>query len=93
MPVRHADIQAFLVEALVGSNQFSDALSALRELAVKAPDWSSRGLVERSLIEKLSHECGVDFDAMWNSGRRKYDRADEDSEDNGVEEDIQEIMD
>lgn len=91
--MRHTDIQAFLVEALVGSNQFSDALSALRELALKAPNWSSRGLVERSLIEKISHECGVDFDAMWNSGRRKYDHTDEDNEDNVVEEDIQENMD
>lgn len=92
MPVRHSDIQAFLVEALIRSNQFSDGLSALRDLAQKAPDWSTRVLIEKQLIERLAQECGIDFDVIWNSGKR----TNQINDNNGTEPDedeIQEVMD
>ena len=77
-----------LVEALVLSNQYSDALAALRELVAKVPDWSSRGLVEKRLIEKLAEECGIDFDSIWESGRRQRNEQEDGEYD--VEEEIQE---
>lgn len=80
------------MEALIRSNQFSDGLSALRDLALKVNDWSSRGLVERPLIERLSLECGIDFDSIWNSGKRS-NVANNDNEDDPEEEEIQEEMD
>lgn len=69
-PIRSSDVRAYLVEALVNVGQYSEALAALRELALTSGDWSARGLLKRTLIEKLSTECGVDFETIWNSGRR-----------------------
>lgn len=86
-----------MVEALIRSNQFNEALRALQELAVKASDWSSSGLVERSLVERLAKECHVDFDQVWNSGRRKKLNADgqegTEYEDDDGDEEIMEVMD
>lgn len=98
-PIRQSDVHGFLVEALIRSNQFSDGLIALRELALKAPDWSSSGLVDRTLVERLANECNVDFEQMWNSGRRKRRGADGqetadafDDEDEDVVEEIVEVL-
>lgn len=97
-PVRQTDVQGFLIEALIRSNQFAEGLTALRELALKASDWSSSGLVDRTLVERLAKECHVDFDQMWNSGRRKRVGADGketgefDDEDDAVDEEIIEVM-
>lgn len=98
-PIRQSDVHGFLVEALIRSNQFNDGLLALRELAVKAPDWSSSGLVDRALVERLANECHVDFEQMWNSGRRKRRNADGqetadgfDDEDEDVVEEIVEVL-
>lgn len=55
-------------------------------------DWSSKELVERSLVAKLAKECGIDFDAMWASGRKKryVGNADTDDASTGfVEEEVQ----
>lgn len=68
--MRHTDVQALLVNALVHQRQYAEALTALRELAFRATDWSSRGLVERKLVERLAEECRVDFTSVWESGRR-----------------------
>lgn len=92
-PVRHADIRALMVEGLVETNQFAEALSVLRELALIMSDWSARGMLERSLIERLANECDVDFDAIWNSGRKQRVAAANDDDGDGNEEEIQEIMD
>ncbi|XP_037026669.1 intraflagellar transport protein 140 homolog [Bradysia coprophila] len=93
-PVRHSDIQGFLITSLIKMNQYSDALAYLRDLALKVSDWSSRELVERSLVAKLAKECGIDFDAMWASGRKKRYVGTDDAEDDGpaefVEEEVQE---
>ncbi|KAJ6640265.1 Intraflagellar transport protein 140 like [Pseudolycoriella hygida] len=90
-PIRHSDIQGFLITSLIKMNQFSDALAYLRDLALKVSDWSSKELVERSLVAKLAKECGIDFDAMWASGRKKryVDDAD-DAPIDFVEEEVQE---
>lgn len=71
----------------------------MRELALKAPDWSSSGLVDRALVERLANECHVDFEQMWNSGRRKRRNADGhvtadgfDDEDEDVVEEIVEVL-
>lgn len=92
-------MHGFLVEALIRSNQFADGLSALRELALRAPDWSSSGLVDRALVERLAKECHVDFEQLWNSGRRKRRDANGqetggafDDEDDEVVEEIVEVM-
>lgn len=69
-PVRFIHIQAILVEAMIRAKQYSDALNVLRQLSTKSSDWSYRGLLEKPLIEKLAHECGIEFNMLWNLGRR-----------------------
>lgn len=88
-PVRRTHVQAMLVEALVRNSQFADGLKALRELAFGAADWSSRGLVDRSLVERLAAECRVDFASVWESGRRRQAEADAAAADGG---DVEEVI-
>lgn len=96
LPTRHGDILGLLVEAQISSKQYSDALASLRELALKQPDWSSKETVERSLIERLAFECGIEFNTLWNSGRRQltkqasFDQTDieDDSEGEEIEEEV-----
>jgi intraflagellar transport protein 140 len=93
VPVRPADVLAMLIEAQVSMRQFPDALATLKELAMKQPDWSSRELVDKSLIEKLAVESGIDSNTLWNSGRnplkkqRSIDQSDDDEIDDDDEED------
>lgn len=69
-PIRHTDIRAYMIESLMNIEQYSEALAALRELTLVSNDWGTRGLLERSLIDKLSKECGINSDLLWNSGCR-----------------------
>lgn len=84
------------MEALIASELYTESLSCLREIAVKVPNWSSKNLVERTSIEKLAHECGIDFDTLWrsrpnNRGGGGGDGGDnDDSNDGEYEEEIQE---
>jgi intraflagellar transport protein 140 len=98
LPARHGDILGLLVEAQISSKQYPDALSSLRELALKQPDWSSKETVERSLIERLAFESGIEFNTLWNSGRRQLTKQDSfeqtDIDDDSDEEDeIEEEVD
>lgn len=45
--------------------------------------------MERSLVAKLAKECGIDFDAMWASGRKKRYVGDDDGAADFVEEEVQ----
>lgn len=96
-PIRHTDIRAYMIEALMNIEQYSEALAALRELTLISNDWSTRGLLERSLIDKLSKECGINSDVLWNSGCRAISTKhlsetidDESTTQSDYEEDIQE---
>lgn len=92
-PTRHSDILGMLIEAQISLRQYDDGMSSLKELAVKQPDWSSREVIDRSLIEKLAKEVGVDFNQLWNSGRktlRKQESIDESDEEE--EEEIEETI-
>lgn len=85
-----------MITSLIKTGQYSDALAYLRDLALKVSDWSSKELVERSLVAKLAKECGIDFDAMWASGRKKRYVGTDDDEDGStefVEEEVQEDAD
>lgn len=87
--MRHTDLQALLVNGLVHLRQYAEALTALRELAFRSADWSSRGLVERHLVERLAAECHVDFTSVWESGRRQLaDGSAASADDGAVEEEI-----
>lgn len=88
-PIRQIDILALQLEALVASKNYTDALSCLRELAIKAPDWSLKGLVERPVIEKLARESHIDFESLWKSGRKRINIEDETTH-SDYEEEIQE---
>lgn len=67
-PVRHGDVMALHMEALVNSELYSEALGCFREIATKVPDWGRRNLLEKPIVEKLAHECGLDFEQLWQSG-------------------------
>lgn len=93
LPTRHCDLLGLLIESQIALKHYSDAMGSLRELSIKLPDWSSREIVDRSLIEKLAFECGVDFNQLWSSGRnplRKQDSLDQTDEDE--EEEIEEKL-
>ncbi|XP_055684546.1 intraflagellar transport protein 140 homolog [Lutzomyia longipalpis] len=88
-PVRHTDILALLVEAFAASRLFPEALNSLKDLTSKSPDWASRGLVEKSLVERICAECGVLFETIWTSGRQREIPA---TPDDDNEEEIQEMV-
>ncbi|XP_055383288.1 intraflagellar transport protein 140 homolog [Condylostylus longicornis] len=69
-PIRQSDILAMLVQALAYSKLYVEAVGALRELALKDPAWSSRGLLDKQLVQKIAKECDMDFEAIWASGYR-----------------------
>ncbi|GAB0089345.1 intraflagellar transport protein 140 homolog [Sergentomyia squamirostris] len=87
-PVRHADILALLVEAYATSRLFAEALNTIKDLSNRAPDWAIRGLVERTLVEKIATECSVPFEQVWTSGRQRKASIPEDDN----EEEIQEMV-
>lgn len=86
-PTRHGDLLGLQIESQIALKQYSDAMGSLRELSIKQPDWSTREIIDRSLIEKLAFECGVDFNQLWSSGRNplrkqnSIDQSDEDDDD------------
>lgn len=87
-PVRIIHVQAILIEALIRTRQYSDAMNVLRDLSTKSSDWSFKGLLEKPLIEKLAHECGVEFNMLWNLGRKAV--GNEESDETTADDDIQE---
>lgn len=91
-PVRSIHIMAMLIESLIRTKQYTEALSSLRELSSKSSDWSYKGLLEKSLVEKLAAECGVEFNSIWNNDRKRVlgDGAGSfDDADNEIAEEIQ----
>jgi intraflagellar transport protein 140 len=94
-PIRQCDVLGLLIEAQIALKQYSEAMGSLRDLATKQPDWSAREIVDRSLIEKLAFECGVDFNQLWNSGRNplrkqdSIDQTDDDDDDEEIEENLE----
>lgn len=93
-PTRHCDLLGLLIESQIALKHYSDAMVSLRELSIKQPDWSSREIIDRSLIEKLAFECGVDFNQLWSAGRnplRKQDSVDQ-TDDDDDEEEIEENL-
>lgn len=87
-PVRGIHIQALLIEALIRNRRYPEAMEALSDLSNKSTDWSYKGLLEKPLIEKLAHECGVEFSTIWNMGRQDVANDDDTSDNN--EDEIQE---
>lgn len=80
-PTRQVHVIALLVEALIHKKQHQEALSYLRELILKTPDGEFRNLLDKSLIEKLSFDLGIDFDSIWNVNlKRKESEMDGDDE-------------
>lgn len=80
-----------LVRALAYSKQWAEAGRALKELALKDNAWSTIGLVDKALVQKIAKECDLDFDIIWNSGRRLVNiKENEDDQDN--EDEIEEVL-
>lgn len=90
-PVRTIHLQAALIEALIRTKQYSDALNCLREMSTKSSDWSYKGLLEKPLIEKLAHECGIEFSTLWNLGRQNVGSAEpsDETEEDEIREEIE----
>ena len=94
-PTRHGDVLGLLVESQISLKQYPEALTSLRELTVKCPDWSSREIIDKSLIERLAHESGIDFNQLWNSGRNplkkqvSIDQSDDEDDEEEIEENLE----
>ena len=55
-PIRQSDIIALLVRSLVYTKQYNEAAKALKELALREPNWSSTKILEKSLVQKIANE-------------------------------------
>ncbi|XP_058813913.1 intraflagellar transport protein 140 homolog [Topomyia yanbarensis] len=68
-PVRIWDLLALLVECLVSTSQYSEGLFYLKQLAQKKLDWYQQELIEKSLLDKLVAETGINLEPYANPGR------------------------
>lgn len=85
-PTRHVHVLALLVESFIYKKQYQEALTYLRELILKTPDGEFRDLLDKSLIEKLSHELGIDFNSIWNVNLNR--KASEAAEEDEIQEEV-----
>lgn len=76
-PIRHVHIMGLLVEALISNKHYQDALALLRELIIKTSDGEFREFLDKGLVERLTSELGVDFEAIWNVNVRQKSYGDE----------------
>ncbi|EDS36288.1 che-11 [Culex quinquefasciatus] len=60
-PVRVWDLLALLVECLVSTSQYSEALYYLKVLAQKKLDWYQQELIERSLLDNHSKTLSLEL--------------------------------
>lgn len=91
-PVRHSDVLLMLFEAFVATKQFPEALSLLREITKKVPDWSARALIERETIEKVAAASDLSFESIWMAGDGRYNSrggADQKDDNGGGDEEIE----
>lgn len=97
-PASYSDILALLIESQISLKQFTEALTSLKELSIKQPDWSTREIIDRSLIEKLAVELNIDFNTLWNTGRHPFkkqlsiDQTDDEEQDDEEDEEIEENL-
>ncbi|KNC28438.1 hypothetical protein FF38_06009 [Lucilia cuprina] len=89
-PIRQSDIIALMVRALTYTKQYNEAAKALKELVMREPNWSSSGVLEKSLVQKIAHECNLDFDLIWKPMNGSSSHNGEDSDND--QEDIQEVL-
>ncbi|XP_055541505.1 intraflagellar transport protein 140 homolog [Wyeomyia smithii] len=68
-PVQVWDLLAMLIECLISTSQYSEALFHVKTLAQKKIDWYQQELVEKSLLDKLVAETGVNLEPYANPGR------------------------
>ncbi|XP_065366029.1 intraflagellar transport protein 140 homolog [Calliphora vicina] len=89
-PIRQSDIIALMVRALTYTKQYNEAAKALKELVMREPNWSSSGVLEKSLVQKIANECNLDFNMIWKPMHGSAAISGEDSDDD--HEDIQEVL-
>uniref|UniRef100_A0A336M4N6 CSON011732 protein n=1 Tax=Culicoides sonorensis TaxID=179676 RepID=A0A336M4N6_CULSO len=87
-PIRHVHIMGVLVEALISTKQYQEALGLLRDLVIKTSDGEFREFVDKGLVQRLTSELGVDFEAIWNVNVRQQSYGDESD---GGEEIVEEV--
>ncbi|XP_063697892.1 intraflagellar transport protein 140 homolog [Culicoides brevitarsis] len=76
-PIRHVHVMGLLVEALISTKQYQEALGLLRELVIKTSDGEFREFLDKGLVQRLTAELGVDFEAIWNVNIRQKSFGDE----------------
>lgn len=64
-PIRHVHVLALLVECLIDSKQYSDALVSFKELVRRASEGDFKEFLDKGKIERLTFELGIDFDTVW----------------------------
>lgn len=96
-PVRYSDVILMLFSAFMATKQFEEALTLLRDLTRRVPDWSARGLIEREMIERLAEESYLSFESIWSAGDGRYKKQQQqearkaEEEDDGDEEIEEEV--
>lgn len=89
-PIRQSDIIALMVRALTYTKQYNEAAKALKELAMREPNWSSSGVLEKSLVQKIAKECNLDFNTIWKPMQSLNANNGEDTDEDN--DDIQEVL-
>ncbi|XP_055586637.1 intraflagellar transport protein 140 homolog [Uranotaenia lowii] len=68
-PIRVWDLLAMLIECLVSTSQYSEALFYLKQLVQKKSDWYQQELIEKALLDKLVIETGINLEPYVTQGR------------------------
>ncbi|KAM7350819.1 intraflagellar transport protein rempA [Cochliomyia hominivorax] len=89
-PIRQSDIIVLMVRALTYTKQYNEAAKALKELTMREPNWSSSGVLDKSLVQKIAKECNLDLNTIWKPIYGSGNNNGEDSEED--HEDIQEVL-
>lgn len=55
-----------LIKAFAFSKQYNESGKVLKELSVRDAGWSSSGLLDKGLVQKIVEECNLDFATIWN---------------------------
>ncbi|XP_055617076.1 intraflagellar transport protein 140 homolog [Toxorhynchites rutilus septentrionalis] len=92
-PVRIWDLLAMLIECLVATSQYSEALYYLKQLSQKKLDWYQQELIEKSVLDKIVLETGANLEPLVGSGRVMRPLTSSTITMDSDEEEIQEVFD
>lgn len=74
-----------LIKAFAYSKQYNESAKILKELSVRDVSWSSSGLLDKALVQKIADECNLDFATIWKPLGKLSVQFDADNSDDGTD--------